>query len=182
MLTTLEGHHLRAAVLGHSWLTRRLERRGAGLDPMASYGVVEGAFVTVLDQLARSDFSLTELRCFAAAAARLTAAGREPVTADEVDRIVRYEFGEAVTVTDIESRRAVPVRRAVVGTAVRRLKFTLHDVDNLLRRAETLAHQWGFGATSYHPGPLTACYLLAVETRWSKRELRHRHNQLGQVL
>ncbi|MFY1700070.1 MULTISPECIES: hypothetical protein [unclassified Solwaraspora] len=182
MLTTLEGYHLRASVLGHSWLTAQLERRGAGTDPTALFGVVEGAFVTVIDQLTRSGFQPTELRFFADAAARLTAGGREPVTADEVDRIVRYEFGEAVDVRDIEARRAVPVRRAVVGTAVRRLKFTLHDVDNLLRRAENLAAQWGFATTGYHPGLITTGYLLVVETRWSRKRLRHRHTQLGQVL
>ncbi|MFY1631846.1 hypothetical protein ACN27F_00970 [Solwaraspora sp. WMMB335] len=181
LLSTLEGYHLRASVLGHRWLTRHLERRGGGLDPVASFGVVEGAFVTVCEQLARSDFRLTELRCFADAAARLTVAGREPVTVDEVTRIVQYEFGEPVTVADVETNKAVPVRRAVVGTAVRRLRFTLHDVDNLLRRAESLAAQWGFAATTYHPGPLTAGYLKVVEPRWSSHQSRRRH-QLGQAL
>ncbi|MDG4766109.1 hypothetical protein O7632_18660 [Solwaraspora sp. WMMD406] len=184
MLTTLEGYHLRASVLGHSWFTRHLERKGAGRDPAALFGVVEGAYVTVLDQLARSDFQLgTELRCFAGAAARLTSAGRDPVTSDEVVRIVRYGFGEPVGVADIEARRAVPVRRAVVGTAVRRLRLSLHDVDNLLRRAENLAAQWGFAATSYHPGLITVAYLRVVEARWSARQSRRsRHTELGQVL
>ncbi|MFY1650209.1 hypothetical protein ACN27J_04855 [Solwaraspora sp. WMMB762] len=183
MLTTLEGHHLRACVLGQFWLIRQLERRGAGLDPIALFGVVEGTFVTVVDQLGRSGFPLTELRCFADTAVRLTAAGREPVSADEVIRIVGYQFGEHVDVADIEARRAVPVRRAVIGTAVRRLRLTLHDVDNLLRRGESLASQWGFAATTYHPGPLTACYLRVAEARWASRQSRRsRHTQLGRVL
>lgn len=183
LLTTLEGHYLRAGLLGCRRLTRQLERKGARRDSMALFGVVEAAFVMVLGHLSRYDFRPTDLPSFAAQAARLTSTGREPVTADEVARLVRHELGQPVSIADIEGYRDVPVRRAVIGTAVRHLRFTLHDLDNLLRKAELLAAQWGFAATPYHPGPMTGVYGMVAGVRWSGWQARRsRHERIGSVL
>ncbi|MEV1286900.1 hypothetical protein [Micromonospora sp. NPDC049679] len=171
MLTTLEGHYLRSMVLESRRLQRHLEAEGAARDAMSYFGLVEAAFGAAVAQLGRGRFGPDQLQRFAEDAAawsrRLYA-----VTADEVSRSIRYEFGDQVAVNDIGGRLELAAKTAVIATNVRRRRLGLNDLDNLIRNAELLAEEWGFDATPYRPEPLARLGLVLAQARWSVSQLR----------
>ncbi|SDY68504.1 hypothetical protein SAMN05444365_103116 [Micromonospora pattaloongensis] len=181
MLTTLEGHYLRSIVLDHYRVRRYLQSEGAAWDTMPFFGLVEAAFNTAVGQLGRTRLGPDQLERFADRAA---ASSRRfySVTPDEASRVLRYELGEEVAVADLGGRLELAARVAVIATTVPHLRLTLHDLDNMLRKAELLAQQWGFDATPYYPGTLARLVLMLADARWTTARLRRGRHHLRPAL